>query len=536
MKATNAGQIIGKALQPYSGQGISKIIVLINNSWYDPNIQIASDGNFNITSVDSFITEFGIDMYNQAIDNGEISIGQGPIYFLTDALGQIKSSAASFSNLIVANIKTGYVSAKTISSDQISSLVATFDDLTSNKIYSPLVETNMLATDFISPLAKDSNIAVSLKNSKFEIKNGKNASNSATVASIDNEGNVYAEGNLTAQSATLSGSLTSQSASVAGTLTADKIIANEIEGLELKVATIAANYIKSNQNSRQNQTQNIPSLSPQQEDEFFNSFSTGNHDFINIGTISAKFALFHEGLVSFGPATFKDIAVIDNFSIGNKFLFTDNSLDVLGEDLAIQPLRQGGVDFFAGLIKFSSSGDIEIAGNANFAKNVTVKGTLAAGMLSPLVGDDLSVLLGNKQNGDGQFFAITDASKQNRLTINNQGDLHSSGSASFAQNIVASGSALLSKLNLFSQPAYAISENEEIATSSAGTSVLKANIREITISTPFVTSGSLIYITPVGDTANQVLYLERQVPGVSFTVGVSQSLNRNIQFNWIIIN
>src|SRR3989344_8986634 len=118
MKATNAGQIIGKALQPYSGQGISKIIVLINNSWYDPNIQIASDGNFNVTSVDSFIAEFGIDMYNQALNNGSIPLGEGPVYFLTDATGQILHSVSAFSNLIVANIKTGYVSAKTISSDQ----------------------------------------------------------------------------------------------------------------------------------------------------------------------------------------------------------------------------------------------------------------------------------------------------------------------------------------------------------------------------------------------------------------------------------
>lgn len=541
MKATESGYIVGWALDEYSSSDpdeVGKIDVFIKTGWNNPHIEIAAGGNLNVMSVDQFINSFGIDMYNQSIIEGKASV-TGPGYILTDAIGTIMNKAVSYSKLLAANIEAGFISVREISANVISA----------GKIVSPVIETHTISTDFISPLANDSEIGVSLNNSKLEIKNGKSATNSATVASIDNQGNVYTEGdlisrnasfsgNLTASSASIAGTLNTNHASVSGTLTADKIIANTIEGLEEKVATIAANYIKTNQTSTQNSTQNVPNLSLdlQEEDDFFGSFSSDTGDFIDIASISAQFGIFHEGLVSFGPSTFKDLTAIDNFSIGTQFIFTSNSLDVLGEDLQIQPLKQGGVNFFAGLIKLSTTGDLDVAGNANFAKNVTVKGGLSAGFLSPLPDNDLSINLDKKQNGEDQFFAINDASKMSRLTINSNGDVYSSGSAQFAQNIVASGSALLSKLNLFSQPAYAVSENQEVATSSAGTSILKANRREITITTPFVTENSLIYITPVGDTANQVLYLERQIPGISFTIGVSQSLNRDIQFNWIIIN
>jgi hypothetical protein len=100
--------------------------------------------------------------------------------------------------------------------------------------------------------------------------------------------------------------------------------------------------------------------------------------------------------------------------------------------------------------------------------------------------------------------------------------------------VVASGSGTFGKLNLsLVQPAYALSNTEVVAKGSAGTASIKAYQTQITIDNPLVTDKSLIYVTPK---SNQVIYLMRQVPGVSFTVGISSPLNIDVPFNWIIVN
>ncbi len=190
----------------------------------------------------------------------------------------------------------------------------------------------------------------------------------------------------------------------------------------------------------------------------------------------------------------------------------------------------------AGLVSIDTKGNLKIGGNATFAQNVTVNGSLAANIISPLPNQDLAVNLGKKSDGTPQSLQINNGSKMPVFSVNGQGDVYATGSAYFGQNLVASGAALLSKLNIFPAKAEAVSDTEVVASGSAGMTILHAYEREITIDTPAVTVNSLIYITPQGSTNNQVLYLERQVPGKSFTVGVEQTTYNDIPFNWIIIN
>ena len=101
----------------------------------------------------------------------------------------------------------------------------------------------------------------------------------------------------------------------------------------------------------------------------------------------------------------------------------------------------------------------------------------------------------------------------------------------------ASGAGTFSKLNLnIVNEAQAVSPTEVIATGSAGVAQIQPNKNELTIKNPLVTENSLIYITPKTATPNQSLFLLRQVPGQSFTVGISQPINKKVPFNWIIIN
>lgn len=93
---------------------------------------------------------------------------------------------------------------------------------------------------------------------------------------------------------------------------------------------------------------------------------------------------------------------------------------------------------------------------------------------------------------------------------------------------------MFNKLNLnLVSPAFALSNTEIVATGSAGTANIRARYTEITIDNPLVTDKSLIYLTPK---TNQQVFLMRQNPGVSFTVGVQSAGYSDIPFNWIIVN
>lgn len=73
MKATKAGIIIGKALQPYSGPNINKINVFINTSWYDP------DATATQTQLKQMEKE--IKLLKQEINSLKQSQPNSPIYY-----------------------------------------------------------------------------------------------------------------------------------------------------------------------------------------------------------------------------------------------------------------------------------------------------------------------------------------------------------------------------------------------------------------------------------------------------------------------
>jgi hypothetical protein len=188
-----------------------------------------------------------------------------------------------------------------------------------------------------------------------------------------------------------------------------------------------------------------------------------------------------------------------------------------------------------------TDGNMNIAGNLNLLGEIDAvhgvfSGTLtspalATSLISPLAGDDLTIKLTDKQATEGSKLRIVDNQNKEVLAIDNKG------------NIVSSGAATLAKLNFnLVGEAQASTLTEAVATGSAGFATLRAYQPEITIKNPNVTSKSLIYITPFGDTNNKVLYLLRQTPQTeedegSFTIGVSGPLpTQNIQFNWLIVN
>jgi hypothetical protein len=515
IKATQGGRIVGRALQSYDSTTPGKILVYVQPTWHDPTLSLNSAGVIESTTVpeveldtatyETVASAVGRSTVKVTHKNNVITTTQT---LASATIGRLKSGLIETQSLLVS----GTVVAKNAVFNQLS---VTSDNFSINGtslreyITSVISENDTrespetVKSNFISPLSNDSQIGIKMNDSNIEIigSNDPNSSNSA-VATIDNNGNATFNGNLQASNISSSGD-----ASVAGTLTANSIKAKTIEGIEETVSSIASRL-----------------------------FTAEESSYIDVSTMSAQFALFHENLLSLGTTTMREATVLDSFTIGTQFILGQDTMNVLGADLQIQPLRQGGVSFLGGLMSLDKDGNLFVGSDARFAKNVTVEGGLFANLLSPLAGNNLDIYLPDENSSNSAELRVVNGSKTPVFGVNNRGDVYSSGSARFVGDLVASGSAFLSKLNIFSQDAQAVSDSEQEASSSAGTAILKAFKQEVTIKSPHVSGKSLIYITPSTNTGNKVLYLLRQSDAGSFTVGISESVSTDVQFNWIVVN
>ncbi|MBU2632843.1 tail fiber domain-containing protein, partial [Patescibacteria group bacterium] len=401
-------------------------------------------------------------------------------------------------------------------------------------VTSPLARVDKLEAGIISPLAKDQKVAVVLDgaDSKFEIRN-KNASTSA-VATIDSSGNATFSGTLAANGASISGNLNSDNlsaneATITGTIRAKRIIADQIEGLNVSASTVSAQYITNNYYLA---TESAKQIAQSQLNTDFINIASFSGQLAMVNNLEATFGRFNEGLMAFGPSSFSDVSISGQFAIGGNMIMAYGGIDVLGADLEIQSLRQGGISFLSGLVKIDINGNLSVMGNANFAKDVTVGGKLAAGIISPISDKDITLELAGEESPNGNLRVIN-ASGSGIFAISKTGDIEASGSGTFA------------KLNLnIAKPALALSPTEMLATGSAGIATISARQNELTIKNKMVTNKSLIYITPRSDTGTGGIYLLRQVsenPGTSqtegsFTVGINQPSLKALPFNWMIIN
>jgi len=435
-----------------------------------------------------------------------------PIYALIDSFGNSIKKTGGFSALVASNLQAGALSASEIATESLTIGGQTIQEyialsienilnnnylISENEISSPLASIDTLKTGIISPLASDSTIELALGNSEIEVRNSETKE---VVARVDDLGNASFSGKLEADS------LTTNEATVEGTLRAKNIIAENIEGLNISSSTISAQYITNNYY----QASEAAELATMPISTDYMDISSISGQFIYVDKLQTKLATFTQGLMSFGPTSLSDTSIAGQLAVGGNLILADGAINVLGADLEIQPLRQGGISFLSGLVKIDESGNLSVSGNATFAKDVTVGGKLATGIISPIANNDL---------------AIVNASDSAVLSVSQKGD------------IIASGSGTFGKLNLnFVKEALALSDNEIIATGSAGVATISASQKEITINNDLITKDSLIYITPIGSVNGLNPYLLRQAPNESFTIGIDEITIKPIPFNWLIIN
>ncbi len=266
-------------------------------------------------------------------------------------------------------------------------------------------------------------------------------------------------------------------------------------------------------------------------------------DYANIASYSADlafvpnfksdYATFNQGLIALGPTSLTDVGVSNGIVVGGNLEISDNSINTIASDLNLQPLRQGKVAIMGGLVNIDTEGNLAVGGNANFAKNVTVNGKLAAGIIAPVPGSDVIIQLEDKkQEGtndkQSSSLAVRNASGTTVAAINQAGDITASGEANFA--------TIASKTFKIVRGAQAdTSLTETVADGSAGTGLITAYERERTIRTPYVTPNSLIYVTATSNTQQVTPYVARQTAN-SFTVQIPSVVSKDISFNWWIVN
>lgn len=363
-------------------------------------------------------------------------------------------------------------------------------------------------------------LSIKLENDKLNIFNSQLSANSyqltanSLVASIDGKGN-----------ASFAGDIEARNASFSGTLRAGKIIADEIEGLDEKIASLAA---QTNITNITNIYNNVASSSSElatdisSSSALIESLQEINHQ------LTGNFPTFSQGLLALGASSLTDVSINGSLYLGESTNFSENAINSIGANLELQSLRQGNLSIMGELVTIDTEGNLDVKGNATFGKDVQVKGVLSANIISPVPDSDLIIQL------PGSDLVVKDEKNNDVFNLNNLGNLIASGSGRF-KDLATEAITVIRGVQADS------SLTETTASGSAGTGVIKANQTERTIITPFVKKDSLIYVTPVSNTQGLVPYIARQVAESknikgSFTIQIPYNVNKDIKFNWWIVN
>jgi len=204
------------------------------------------------------------------------------------------------------------------------------------------------------------------------------------------------------------------------------------------------------------------------------------------------------------------LLVNGNTQLGNTFIngifnagqiaIQDNYIETTNSALYIQPSQTGTVHIMGDILTIADNGNVTVNGN------LAVTGSFAA---RNITADEINT---------------------NKLTANNStiNDLLSTKlniATDSASTIIASDSNINTATN-----SAKVNSN-----ATAGTTILPAGITELIISTNKITPNSMVYLTPLASTQNQVLYVKSKDTS-SFTISLDNPLTQDIQINWWIIN
>ncbi len=122
-----------------------------------------------------------------------------------------------------------------------------------------------------------------------------------------------------------------------------------------------------------------------------------------------------------------------------------------------------------------------------------------------------------------------------KIKIETSGDVTFQGNVEVAGNLKLDGNFIVAADALNASPSGEIIIGETNSNSTAGTAKLAAGLSELKIKNSKIKENSLIYVTPISSTQNKVLFVKSKDAGM-FTVGFSESIDTDVEFNWWIID
>ncbi|MBU1499869.1 hypothetical protein KKE48_03310, partial [Patescibacteria group bacterium] len=275
-------------------------------------------------------------------------------------------------------------------------------------------------------------------------------------------------------------------ASVSGTLTANKIESSTIDIMRQKIEDIVTKLNQPSAIPPDSSTIDVNTLNTLYELLNAKNEATASAQSLDIASVQADFGFFKDYLAVLGKAVITDLTVTNNLSVASI-----NS-------------PTGSLSLLAGLMVLDQSGNVLINGN------LTVNGEILAQKVTAPQGH-FEELLSQKLTAEeikvGQLIIAADATASAEIATD---------SASITTN------------------------------ATAGKAILPAGSTTLTINSPHIDATSLIYVTPIGDSQNQVLYVKskqtcQQSEGSDpscfpwFKVAINQPLLYNLEFNWWII-
>jgi hypothetical protein len=487
-------------------------------------------------------------------------------YAVATPAGDTVTQLSAFANSVIGNLRAGLINAQKV--------------VTTSLVALQRVETPELATNLISTVG-DNDLTIGLQGTQgadpataLKITD----ENSNTVASIDGDGNM-----------TLAGQLLAQEVSTAS-LSADTIVTEEIDATSARIAMLEANMAEL-ENVRANTAEIVnatvsgtlyadqifafqdkvanalkqPTLLEQLMGDIPQaSSSTSLEALAQIVDLSSEFA---SGSASLNK-TLADLNLgQDDVVLGSSALFVNNYFELNGSGyiaeslgignslligqgttiqdgrfeyiaatdpgstlLQIQSHGFGSINFLAGLMTLDDSGLVTISGDLHVAGSVKTETLLTNLITSEDFTNPFQVQVAGASTESAEVvesrFEIINELGTPVATISAQGRAAFAGGIGIGAEDVSTASGSAS------------------STKTSGKASVAAGTNEIKIYSNQVTPESLIYVTPISSTGNNVLYVKQQIADnpitpeneSAFIVGFDNAADQAVQFNWWIVN
>jgi DNA-binding transcriptional MerR regulator len=302
----------------------------------------------------------------------------------------LEAKTAKIGHLAVENLSVGGQTLTVFVTNLVNQILDARLALNPPGFVSPLIETERLATNYISPILPDHPIT------------------------IDSD------------------------VSISGTLEAKTIKSSTLDALRDKIAKLAEDYrtqtatVAAEVKKDQSEDVIVQLLTPSASES---ALPDGRQANLTADNIEADAGFFSEYLAVLGSATITDLNIANVLTVNQNLLLTQNSLSTLNDTLYIQPSGQGAINFLSGIMTLDSTGKAYLNGDLTVVGNLSVNDTLIASQITPAAEQSLDIRIASESA----------VSIYNLIADEKVASIDASGSGSFSSlNLKASGTATIS--------------------------------------------------------------------------------------------